>query len=363
MSAKNRKVYFSAGPAMIVQEVMKQVHEELLDYGNSGLSVLEMSHRSKLFDTILTEAEADLRKLLNIPENYSVLFMHGGARTQFDAIPMNISPENSKTEYIITGSWSKYAANEAEKHVQVERQLVDGGTFKRVPATNELKANSDVTYRYYCDNETIQGVEFNYVPSNGQVPLVCDMTSNFLSRPIDVSKYGIIYAGAQKNCGMAGLAIVIVRKDLQGKQRSYTPNIQNYKVIADNRSLYNTPPTFAIYIAGLCFKWMLKQGGLEVMDKMSREKSDYLYNAIDSSGGFYSCPVSKESRSRMNVVFLLSDKSLEDKFVTEGADEGLYGFKGHRSVGGFRVSLYHAITFDDVRRLVNFMDSFRTRNS
>lgn len=359
-----RQLYFSSGPTMIVPEVMKQVHDELLNYRNMGISVMEMRARTKEFGLIIDEAESDLRKLMDIPDNYSVLFMHGGARTQFDSIPMNLCPENSSAEYIVTGTWSMTAANEAEKHACVQRQVLLQDSATRVPNFEELKSKNSVAYRYYCDNETAQGLEFNYIPVDGQVPLVCDMSSNFLSRPIDVIKYGLIFAGAQKNCGIAGLGIVVVRNDLIGKQRSHTPTLQNYKVIAESKSLHNAPPTFAIYVAGLCFKWLLRNGGLEAMDKISKEKSDLVYDTIDNSNGFYTCPVSCESRSRMNVVFsIANNKQLETEFITEAANEGLYELKGHMSVGGLRISLYHGIGLDDVKRLVKFMEAFRAKNA
>lgn len=364
--SSERKLYFTAGPAKIPIQVMEQIQKELLNYNGLDISVLEMSHRSKEFDFIITQAEADLRKLLKVPENYSIMFMHGGAKTQFDAVPMNLCSEVDKhsLDYIINGSWSKMAATEAEKYAKVSRQLLKSDKFIRAPSKEELVANDEATFRYYCDNETIQGVEFNYVPEgNPNVPLVSDMTSNFLSRPIDVSKFGVIFAGAQKNCGIAGLTIVIVRKDLIGKHMRFTPTIQNYKVTHENRSLYNTPLTFAIYVAGLCFKWVLAQGGLEAMDQISKEKSSLLYDAIDNSGGFYTCPVAKDSRSRMNVVFLLSNKDLESKFLEESKAANLYELKGHRSVGGFRASLYHGVTMDDVKRLLKFMENFRKKYS
>lgn len=361
--AQEKKIYFTAGPAKIPDEVMQQVRDELLDYGGLGISVMEMSHRSKEFEAIITETELNFRKLLNVPDNYSILFMHGGAKTQFDSAPMNLcSKLGAETlDYIVNGSWSKMAAAEAKKYSQVNVQTFN--SFVRVPRKEELKSDSGATFRYYCDNETIQGLEFDYVPeSDKNVPLVCDMTSNFLSRPIDVSKFGVIFAGAQKNCGIAGLAIVIVRKDLIGKHMSITPTIQNYKIIDEHRSLYNTPLTFAVYIANLCCKWALKRGGLEAMDKFSREKSNLLYSFIDNSGGFYTCPVSAESRSRMNVVFLLKDKSLDEDFLKESKAANLYELKGHRSVGGFRASLYHGISLDDVKRLVKFMSDFKQKH-
>lgn len=362
----DRKLYFTAGPAKIPREVMQQIQAELLNYRGLDIGVLEMSHRSKDFEAIISESERDLRELLKIPDNYSVLFMQGGAKTQFDSVPMNICKEldKGKVDYLVDGSWSKMAANDAEKYAQVTRQSPRSDKFDRQPAKGELVDHSDAAYRYYCDNETIHGIEFNYVPeSSGSVPLVCDMTSNFLSRPVDVSKFGVIFAGAQKNCGVAGLTIVIVRNDLIGNHMRITPTIQNYKVMKENRSLYNTPPTFAIYVAGLCFKWMLERGGLEAMDRISKEKSSILYDLIEDSNGFYTSPVARDSRSRMNVIFLLANKDLEAKFLEESKTANLFELKGHRSVGGFRASLYHGISVDDVKRLAKFMDTFRRNNS
>lgn len=365
MTTNQKKIYFTAGPAKIPDEVMQQVKAELLDYRGMGISVAEMSHRSKQFEAIIDEAEANLRKLLRIPENYSVLFMHGGAKTQFDSAVMNLcsEPDVHELEYIVNGTWSKMAAKEAEKYSKVTRQVYK---FDRLPEKDELasKEGNNFTFRYYCDNETIEGVEFNYVPEHGaKVPLVCDMTSNFISRPVDVSKFGVIFAGAQKNCGLAGLCIVIVRNDLLGKQMRFTPTIQNYQVMQKNKSLYNTPLTFPIYVANLCFKWALDKGGLEAIDELSKRKSRILYNLIDNSAGFYTCPVLKESRSRMNVTFLISDKTLDAKFLAEAEQAGLYDLKGHRSVGGFRASIYNAITVDDVERLAKFMGDFQKRYS
>lgn len=364
-----KKIYFTAGPAKIPAEVMKKAHEEMLDYRGMGISVMEMSHRSKEFEAIRDDAEANLRKLMKIPDNYSVMFMHGGAKTQFDSVPMNLCQQldTCTVDYIINGSWSKMAAKEAEKYVaKVNKQLLKSEKFDRVPNRDELVDNSGACYRFYCDNETIQGLEFNYVPDckdSVEVPLVSDMTSNFLSKPVDVNKYGIIFAGAQKNCGLSGLTIVIARKDLIGKHMKITPVIQQYQIIDENKSLYNTPLTYAIYMANLCFQWMIERGGLDAMDKFSKEKSQLLYDAIDHSNGFYTCPVAKGSRSRMNVVFSLSNKDLDCKFLEEAKAAHLYDLKGHRSVGGFRASIYHGISVDDTKCLVKFLNDFRTRYS
>lgn len=359
--SSQKKLYFTAGPAKLPTEVMEQMQREFLNYNDLDISVAELSHRSKEFDAIITEAEANLRKLMDVPDNYAILFMHGGAKTQFDSIPMNLCPEldNSHLDYIVDGSWSKMAAKEAEKYAKVSVQ-----TFKTVPSKYQLVAEDKFVYRYYCDNETIQGLEFNYVPECGsECFLVCDMTSNFLTRPVDVNKFGVIFASSQKNSGISGLAIVIIRQDLIGRHMKITPTIQNYKITHDNRSLYNTPPTFAIYSANLCYKWCLERGGLKAMDEFCKKKSGLLYNTIESSNGFYTCPVEKNCRSRTNVVFLLGNSSLESKFLEEAKSCGLNELKGHRSVGGFRASLYHGISFEDVQRLVKFMNEFKLKYS
>lgn len=359
-----KKMYFSAGPAKLPADVMNTIHEELLDYRGTGISVLEMSHRSEEFNKIIMEAESDLRKLLEIPDDYSVLFMHGGAKMQFSAIPMNLCGAYDKVDYIVNGSWSKMAAAEAEKYTTVNKQLLKSVKFNRLPRKDELTDVSGSKYLYFCDNETIEGVEFNHLPEvDGDCVLVSDMTSNFLSRKIDVSKFGVIFAGAQKNCGIAGLTIVIIRKDLLGKQHALTPKLLNYKVLHEQRSLYNTPLTFNIYIAGICFRWALEQGGLDALDQFSKEKSGLLYNTIDDSKGFYVCPVEKSSRSRMNVVWLISNKDLDAIFAEESRKANLYDIQGHRSVGGFRASLYHGITLDMVKKLCQFMVDFKSKHS
>lgn len=368
-SSNPKKIYFTAGPAKIPDEVMQQVRDEFLNYKGMGIGVCEMSHRSKEFELIIDEAEANLRRLLRVPDNYSVLFMHGGAKTQFDSAVMNLcsEPDAHLLDYIVNGSWSKMAAKEAEKYTKVHRQLLRSEKFDRQPRKEELVNKEGVRFRYYCDNETIEGVEFNYVPEHESgsqaVPLVCDMTSNFISRPIDVDKFGVIFAGAQKNCGLAGLCIVIVRNDLLGKHMRFTPTIQNYQVMQKNKSLYNTPLTFPIYVANLCFKWALAKGGLDAIDEISKKKSKILYDLIDNSAGFYTCPVSHDSRSRMNVTFLIHDNSLDAKFLEESKQAHLYDLKGHRSVGGFRASIYNAITVEDVERLAKFMTDFRRKYS
>lgn len=358
-----KKIYFTAGPAPIPDEVKQEIKRDYCNYNGLDIGVGEISHRSATFESILSELETDLRKLMRVPENYSILFMHGGATTQFASVPMNLCPELNKysAEYIVNGSWSKKAADEAEKYVTVKRQTFNDK--KSAPSKEQLVAEDDVSYRYYCDNETIQGIEFDYIPAaSAKVPLVTDMTSNFLSKPIDVSKYGVIFASVQKNFGLAGLAIVIVRNDLLGRHMPIVSSVQCYEVTKKNRSLLNTPLTFNIYVAGVYCKWILARGGLEGMDRLSREKSSLIYELVDNSGGFYSCPVEKKWRSRMNVVFLLGDKSLESKFLDDAKAVGLNELKGHRSVGGCRASLYHGISLEDVKRLTQFMIDFQRRH-
>lgn len=367
--SNSKKIYFTPGPATIPTDVTREAQQDFCNYRGLDIGVAELSHRSKEFEWILIDLETSLRKLLSVPDNYNILFLHGGGQTQFSSIPMNLCSELKKrsADYIINGSWSKTSADEAEKYVNVERQmfLADLSHKRAAPSGEQLVVNEQSSYRYYCDNETIEGVEFDYVPDTGvaNIPLVGDMTSNFLSKPVDVSKYGLIFSGAHKNLGLSGLTIVIVRNDLIGKHMPFTPSIQCYETIAKNKSLLNTPLTFAIYVAGLYCKWILARGGLEGMDQFSKEKAEHVYGVIDNSDGFYTCPVEKRWRSRMNVVFALSDKTLEARFVREAEAAGLYELEGHRYVGNCRASLYHGITLADVERLTTFMLDFKRRHS
>ena len=354
---------FSAGPAVLPKEVLQQAQTELLDWHGSGMSVMEMSHRGKEYMSIHAQAEADLRELLGIPANYKVLFLQGGASQQFAMIPMNLLRGKPSADYANTGEWSKKAIGEAEKFgvVNVVTSNADRNCTY-VPAFDTWKSDPDAAYLHYTTNETIGGVEFNWVPEAGDVPLVADMSSNILSRPVDVSRFGLIYAGAQKNIGPAGLALVIVRDDLLGQAAANTPTMLDYKIHADNGSMYNTPPTYGIYIAGLVFRWLKKSGGIAAMEKVNIAKADLLYTAIDASNGFYHCPVAKSDRSRMNVPFTLKDTSLDGEFLKQAEARGLLQLKGHRSVGGMRASIYNAMPLVGVQALVEFMNEFARKN-
>jgi phosphoserine aminotransferase len=354
---------FSAGPAVLPKEVLRQAQAELIDWHSSGMSVMEMSHRGKEYMGIQAEAEADLRELIGIPANYKVLFLQGGASLQFAMVPLNLLRGRLSADYINTGEWSKKAINEAKKfsYVNVAADSSDKNCTY-VPSFDTWKLDKDAAYVHYTPNETIGGVEFNWVPNTGDVPLVADMSSCILSRPIDVSKYGLIYAGAQKNIGPAGLTVVIVREDLVGHAPSGLPTMLDYKTHADSDSMYNTPPTFGIYIAGLVFQLLRKNGGVAQMEKINMDKAKHLYDAIDASGGFYVCPVAAADRSRMNVPFTLKDGSLDGEFLKQAEARGLLQLKGHRSVGGMRASIYNAMPMEGVQSLVSFMNDFAARH-
>ncbi len=360
------RVYnFSAGPATLPVSALEQAQSEMLNYKGAGMSVMEMSHRSKAFEAIIGAAEADLRKLLNIPENYKVLFLQGGASLQFAMVPMNLLPKGKSADYILTGSWGQAAIKEAKKLGSAREAATTADTnFNRLPKPEEIKLDSNATYVHFTSNETIFGVEFNEEPSAGDVPLVCDMSSDFISRPIDVSKYGLIYAGAQKNAGPAGATIVIIRDDLLERIPDGLPSMLDYRNLAKNGSMYNTPPCYAIYICGLVFKWALNDiGGLEKIHAMNKEKAKILYDAIDSSDGYYRGHAEKDCRSLMNVTFRLPSEELESKLVKEATAAGLDGLKGHRSVGGLRASIYNAFPKAGVEKLVEFMSEFQKSNS
>lgn len=356
-----RPFNFSAGPAMLPEPVLEQAREELLDWRGSGMSVMEMSHRGKEFMTIAGEAEADLRELLAIPANYKVLFLQGGATSQFAMVPMNLLRGRFQADYLNTGLWSKKAIAEAERYcrVNVAASAEDQG-FAGIPAPSEWQLNAQAAYLHYTPNETINGVEFHFIPEI-EVPLVADMSSTILSRPLDVSRFGLIYAGAQKNIGPAGLTLVIVREDLLGETVSGTPSMYDYRRHADNGSMLNTPPTFAWYIAGLVFKWLQAQGGLEAMGERNRRKAALLYRAIDGSE-FYRNPIDPSCRSWMNVPFTLPDEALQKPFLAEAKEAGLLTLAGHRSVGGLRASIYNAMPEEGVRALVDFLAEFARRH-
>lgn len=352
---------FSAGPAAIPQEVLEQARDEMLDWHGSGMSVMEMSHRGKEFVSIAEKAEEDLRELMAIPPDYKVLFLQGGASAQFAMIPLNLLAGKRSADYINTGAWSKKAIAEAGRFCEVNvAATTEAGKFTRAPAQEELKLSPDAAYAHYTPNETIGGVEFPYLPDTGAVPLVADMSSTILSRPLDVSRFGIIYAGAQKNIGPAGLAVVIIREDLIGHAPEGTAAFFNYKTHADGKSMYNTPPTYPWYISGLVFDWLRRSGGLEAVGGVNERKARKLYNAIDTSS-FYTNPVEPASRSWMNVPFTLADPALDAAFLDEAREQGLVTLKGHRSVGGMRASIYNAMPEAGVDALIGFMTDFEKR--
>ncbi len=350
---------FSAGPAMLPQVVIERAREEMLDWQGSGMSVMEMSHRGKEFMSIAAKAEVDLRELMGIPANYKVLFLQGGASSQFAMVPMNLLPGKGRADYINTGSWSKKAIAEAKRYGQVN---LAAETSMTCPTQDALQLSADAAYVHYTPNETIQGVEFPYIPETGNIPLVVDMSSTILSRPIDVSRFGVIYAGAQKNIGPAGLTVVIVREDLIGECLEGTPSMFQYKTHVDADSMYNTPPTYAWYLAGLVFDWLKNDiGGLDKMAGINERKAKKLYDAVDSSG-FYANPVEPSCRSWMNVPFTLANADLDATFLEEAAKQRLTTLKGHRSVGGMRASIYNAMPEEGVDALVAFMADFEQRH-
>ncbi|MDH3777440.1 MAG: 3-phosphoserine/phosphohydroxythreonine transaminase [Gammaproteobacteria bacterium] len=356
------RVYnFSAGPAALPLEVLETIRNDLPDWLGTGMSVMEVSHRSADFVELAARAEATLRELLQVPDDYSVLFPQGGATMQMAMAPMNLSGPGDTADYIVTGSWGKKAAGEATKFctVNVAADASDK-KFTYIPDESSWQRSDDAAYLHYTPNETIAGVEFHFVPG-GDVPLVADMSSNILSRPIDVSRFGAIYAGAQKNIGPAGITLVIVRNELLDRARADNPHLMTWKSYADSDSMTNTPPTFAWYVADLVFQWLKRQGGVEAMAEINGRKSSKLYGAIDASD-FYSNPVAKDCRSRMNVPFILADAALDKKFLEESAAAGLTNLKGHRSVGGMRASIYNAVSEEAVDALIAFMADFEKAN-
>ena len=359
------RVYnFAAGPAVLPEPVLEQAAREMLDWHGSGTSVMEMSHRGKEFISIAAQAESDLRELMAIPKNYKVLFLQGGATLQFAAVPMNLLRGRKGADYVNTGEWSKKAIKEAKRYCAVNvAASSEDKNFSYAPKQAAWKLDPDAAYVHYTSNETIGGVEFHWVPDTGSVPLVADMSSHILSRPMDVSKYALIYAGAQKNIGPAGLTIVIVREDLIGHAPAGTPSLLDYKIQAENESMYNTPPTYAWYIAGLVFEMLLKKGGLKAMAEVNQRKAGKLYAYIDSTGGFYKNPVEKHSRSWMNVPFTLKDAALDEPFLKGTKAAGLVQLKGHRSVGGMRASIYNAMPEAGVDALIAYMQNFMKQQS
>jgi|SRR5271166_6301004 len=352
-----RPYNFSAGPAALPLEVLEQARREMTDWNGSGMSVMEVSHRGAEFMAMAAEAEADLRELLAVPRGYRVLFMQGGASAQFALVPLNLAGPAASADYINTGHWSQKAIAEARRYCHVRVAADAGGEYLRAPAQRELDLHADAAYVHYTPNETIGGVEFSYVPETRGAPLIADMSSTILSRPIEVKKFGLIYAGAQKNIGPAGLTLVIVHEDLIGRARPETPKVFDYKAVAEERSLLNTPPTFAWYMAGLVFKWLKKNGGVTAMAERNRKKAHALYAAIDASS-LYVNSVAKDSRSWMNVTFTLNEPELETLFIEKAAAAGLKHLKGHRARGGIRASLYNAMPLSGVEALIDFMREF-----
>ena len=357
----NRVFNFSAGPSMLPLPVLEKAASELINYGEAGMSVMEMSHRSADYECIIQKAEADLRKLMNIPDNYKVLFLQGGASTQFAAVPLNLM-KTGKADYILSGQFSTKAYKEAQKYGDAKAVASSkDDNFSKIPETTRESFRPDADYVHICYNNTIYGTKFNYIPDTGDIPLVADLSSCIISEPIDVTKFGVIYAGAQKNMAPAGLTLVIVREDLLGNARPETPSMLDWKLMADNDSMYNTPPCYAIYMAGLVYEWIENLGGLEVMKEMNEKKANLLYDYLDSQD-YYSAPVEKASRSMMNVTFVTGDEALDKKFASEAAKAGLKNLKGHRSVGGMRASIYNAMPYEGVEALIAFMKDFAINN-
>lgn len=350
---------FCAGPAMLPVDVMKKAQSEFLNFAETGSSVMELSHRSKEFIAVAEKAEANLRNLMAIPENYKVLFCHGGGRGQFSAVALNLLGESKKADYIVTGAWSKSAAEEASHYGDINIinaiENIDGK--QSVKHCCEWPISEDAAYVHYCPNETVDGIEIFEVPNIGDIPLVADMSSTILSRAFDVSQFGLIYAGAQKNIGPSGLTLVIVREDLLGNAHIDTPSIMNYQVLAKNGSMYNTPPTYAWYLAGLVFDWLLAKGGVDAVTKINTQKAQLLYDYIDESN-FYQNSIASENRSLMNIPFWLTDDSLSASFLAQAEEQGLMALKGHRMVGGMRASIYNAMPIEGVQALVDFMKKF-----
>jgi phosphoserine aminotransferase len=358
----NRVFNFSPGPAMLPEPVLRRAQAELLDWKGSGMSVMEVSHRGTDFIEFAAKSERDLRELLGVPANYKVLFLQGGATLQFAAVPLNIAAPGAVVDYVVTGNWGEKAVQEAERYVKVNVAANSKATkFTTVPDPSTWKLSKNAAYLHYTPNETVFGVEFHTVPTVSEAPLVVDMSSTLLSRPIDVSRFGIIYAGAQKNIGPAGLALVIVREDLLGRARRETPGVVDYKLMAENDSMWNTPSTLSWYFAGLVFEWLKEQGGLAAMGKLNERKAKKLYAAIDGSG-YYKNPVDKAHRSWMNVPFTLPSEELDKPFLTAAKAAGLTNLKGHRVVGGMRASIYNAMPEAGVDALVDFMADFAKRH-
>ncbi len=357
------RVYnFSAGPSMLPEEVLLKAQQEMLDCNGSGQSVMEMSHRSKEYQAIIDKAEANLRKIMNIPDNYKVLFLQGGASTQFAMVPLNLGTKNKKADYITTGVWSKKAMAEAKRYIEVNEVASSADkTFSYIPELDKSMFSSDADYVHITYNNTIYGTRYTSVPDTGNVPIVADMSSMILSEVVDVSKFGMIYAGAQKNMGPAGVTVVIIREDLIGEANEITPTMLKYSTHSENGSMFNTPPTYAIYICGLVYEWIDKMGGIEAIQKINEEKAAMLYDYLDSSDMF-KATVDPKDRSLMNAPFVTGNDELDAKFVAESKAAGFVNLKGHRSVGGMRASIYNAMPVEGVAALVEFMKKFEADN-
>lgn len=359
----NERIYnFSAGPSMLPLSVLEQAAAEMTNYRGSGMSVMEMSHRSKVYLSIFEETKADLKRLLKVPETHEVLFMQGGATLQFSAVPMNLMGVSGKADYAVTGNFSSLAMKEAKKYGEISVAVsTEDKNNSTIPAQSELVLSPDAKYFYYCANNTVYGTEWKYIPETNGVPLVCDMSSNIMSKPVDVSKYGVIYAGAQKNMAPAGMAVVIIDKSLAGKEMACTPKLMSYKLMLEGDSMINTPPCYTIYMLGLVLKWIDKQGGLAGVEKIKVDKAKLLYNYLDESSLFDGC-AEKQARSDMNVTFRTSNEELDSLFVKEATQAGFENLKGHRKVGGMRASIYNAMPVEGVTKLVAFMKDFEIKN-
>ncbi len=357
------RVYnFSAGPSMLPEEVLKKAQDEMVEYGKAGMSVMEMSHRSKDYEEIINGCEALVRELMNVPDNYKVLFLQGGASSQFAMIPMNLGNKNKKCDIVITGQWAKKAAAEAKKYITVNEIASSADkTFSYIPKLDKSTFSKDADYFYICMNNTIYGTKYNQLPDTGDIPLVADISSMVMSEVMDVSKFGMLYAGAQKNLGPAGVTLCIIREDLIGNQMDFTPTMFNYQIHVDNGSMYNTPPTYGIYIMKLVLEWIKEKGGIAAVQKMNEEKAKMLYDFLDSSEMFKGTVV-KEDRSLMNIPFITGNEELDAKFVKEAKEAGFVNLKGHRTVGGMRASIYNAMPVEGVRALVEFMKKFEAEN-
>lgn len=359
----NSRVYnFAAGPSVLPLSVLERAGAEITNYRGSGMSVMEMSHRSKVFMDIFQETQDKLRRLMNVPENYRILFLQTGASGQFSAIPLNLISKTGKADYAVTGNFSNLAYKEATKYGTISLACDTGDrSHCYIPRQGELKLDPEASYFYYCANNTIYGTEWDYVPETGSVPLVCDMSSDILSMPVDVSKFGLIYAGAQKNMAPAGLTVVIIKEDLAGHELPYTPLMMNYQTMIDKDSMYNTPPCWCIYMLGLTLNWVAENGGLEGMEQRKRQRADMLYQVLDSSR-LFTCHADKGSRSGMNVTFRTGDETLDAKFVKEAAAAGFVNLKGHRKTGGMRASIYNAMPVEGVEKLCSFIQNFDKNN-